>query len=99
LDSRRINSKCVDASDTSLLPGLDKILIEAADFAEKEYKAYDRASLYRAYAKYDDTTKFNFLTIVEIPNTAPYFLIDKSKDPYKRYPATSCCWQTNHIWK
>ena len=34
-----------------LLPGLDKILLEAANFAEKEYKAYDRAALYRAYAK------------------------------------------------
>ena len=35
----------------NLLPGVDKILFEAANFAEEEYTAYDRAALYRAYAK------------------------------------------------
>ena len=39
-----------------LLPGLDKILLEAANFAENEYKAYDRAALYRAYAQDSSNT-------------------------------------------
>lgn len=39
-----------------LLPGLDKILLEVANFAEKEYKAYDRATLYRAYAQDSSNT-------------------------------------------